>query len=401
MDTTVKSGSYGEILGHERITRLDGPLGKARGLPGQAYVDPAVWELERRTIFRKEWFAAAFGSDIPAPGDFMPVSIAGWELLFVRGKDDAIRAFHNICRHRGTKLVHERGNGAQIRCGWHCWTYGLDGALKGTPIVGGQRINSAEGIDTGELGLLPLETGVWLDIIFVKVDAGGPSLDEHLGPLKERLAPYGIDRYRADAPADNGERMVDINWKLYHEGGLEGYHIPFVHPALEQPPGYSMDQGPDCFVSISADLGAYQRLGTEGGTRPAKFPLNELAQKAASAGQRLPYTIAFAPPTIIVAPWPEMLILTLLRPESMTRTGVRRHMYFIGDAATDPSCEAARRHILEIWDGVTDQDADYSAEVQHLSGLRDELGIDTRFSPHWEPAVRAFQQYVVRHTAER
>jgi choline monooxygenase len=401
MNQELDNNSYARILGPERIARLEGPLGTARGLPGQAYNDSAVWDLERRTIFRKQWFAAAFASDIPDPGDFMPVSIAGWELLFVRGKDNVIRCFHNICRHRGTKLVHARGNGTQIRCGWHCWTYGLDGFLKGTPIVGGQRINSADGIDTSQLGLLPLDTGEWLDIIFVKIDQGGPSLDEHLKPLKERLAPYGLDKYRADAPADNGERMVDINWKLYHEGGLEGYHIPFVHPALEQPPGYQMDEGSDCFVSISADLGAYKRLGTADGTRPARFALNDLAQQAAAAGQRLPYTIAFTPPTIIVAPWPEMLILTLLRPESMTRTGVRRRMYFIGEAASDPNCEAARQQILDIWDGVTDQDAGYSAEVQNLSGLRDELNIDTRFSPHWEPAVRAFQQYVVRNTSER
>lgn len=88
--------------------------------------------------------------------------------------------------------------------------------------MGGHRINNAEGIDTAELGLLPLATGEWLDIVLVRVDAEGPSLEEHLAPLKTRLSPYGIDKYRADLPAENGERMVDINWKLYHEGGLEG-----------------------------------------------------------------------------------------------------------------------------------------------------------------------------------
>lgn len=84
-----------------------------------------LWELERQTIFRKEWFAAGFASDVPNIGDYLPVSVAGWELLFVRGKDAVVRAFHNICRHRGTKLVHTPGNGNFIRCGWHCWTYEL------------------------------------------------------------------------------------------------------------------------------------------------------------------------------------------------------------------------------------------------------------------------------------
>lgn len=169
-----------------------------------------------------------------------------------------------------------------------------------------------------------------------------------------------------------------------------------MHPNLEQPPGYQTDIGADTFVSISSDLGNYKRLGTDGGTKPAHFALNRLAEEAARDGKRLPYTIAFTPPTVIVAPWPEMLIVTLLRPISMTETGVRRRMYFIGDAATDPACKAGRDRILEIWDGVTDEDAGYSSAVQALSGLREELSIDTRFSPHWEPAVRAFQQYVVR-----
>lgn len=401
ISTESAPASYAEIVGKDRLASIDGPLASARGLPGQSYVDPAVWDLERRTIFRNEWFAAAFASDIPEPGDFIPVTTAGWELLFVRGKDGRVRGFHNICRHRGTKLVHARGNGPVIRCGWHCWTYDLDGSLKGTPIIGGHRINNVDGIDHSELGLLAVNTDEWMDVLFVRVAAEGPSLDDHLAPLKKRLAPYGVEKYRTDAPAENGERIVDINWKLYHEGGLEGYHIPFVHPALEQPPGYQTDIAPDCFVSISADLGSYKRLGTEGGTKPARFPLNDLARKAAEAGERLPYTIAFTPPTIIVAPWPEMLIMTMLRPISMTSTGVRRRMYFIGEAASDPSCAAARQAILDIWDGVTDQDAGYSSAVQRLSGLRDELGIDTRFSPHWEPAVRAFQQYVVRQAAVR
>src|SRR4051794_9426821 len=168
--------SYEDLLGAERIARLDDELGRARGLPGQAYINPAVWELERRTIFRQQWFAAGFASDIPDIGDFMPVTTAGWELLFVRGKDGRVRGFHNVCRHRGTKLVLKPGNGPVIRCGWHCWTYELDGALKGTPIIGGQRINSADGIDTAELGLVPVQTEEWLDILFVRIDAEGPAL---------------------------------------------------------------------------------------------------------------------------------------------------------------------------------------------------------------------------------
>jgi choline monooxygenase len=388
--------SLTQLLGSDRVASLNGPLGEARGLPGKLYSDPEIWEKERRTVFRNGWFAAAYASDIPNAGDLMPVETAGWELLFVRGADGKIRCFHNICRHRGTRLVPNKTNASLIRCGWHCWTYELDGALKFTPIIGGQRINQVDGIDPSKLSLVPVRCEQWLDILFINVGGSAPRLHEHLFPLIRLMEPYKLEEFRIDAPAENGERFVDINWKLYHEGGLEGYHIPWVHPALEQPPGYRTDIGEDCFVSISADLGSFKRLGTNDGETPPKFELNALAREAAAANRRLPYTIAFTPPTVIVAPWPEMLIVTLLRPISMTKTGIRRRMYFIGPSASTPECAAARQDILNIWDGVTEQDSAYSAGVQRMSSLRDDIGIDTRFSPHWEPAVRAFQQYVVR-----
>ncbi|MBV9858611.1 MAG: aromatic ring-hydroxylating dioxygenase subunit alpha [Alphaproteobacteria bacterium] len=389
--------SYTDHFGHARLARVDADLGQARGLPGAAYTDPAIWDLEHRTIFRRQWFAVGFASDIPTPGDFMPIRTAGWEILAIRGHDGVVRAFHNVCRHRGTRLVHEKGHRNQIRCGWHCWTYGLDGELRSTPIVGGVGVHEADGIDRQALGLVPLATEVWTDVIFVRVAAEGQPLREQLAPLIERMAPYALDKFCLDAPAENEERVVNINWKLYHEGGLEGYHIPFVHPALEQPPGYTMDVGEKCFVSLTGSLGNYRRLGVQINGTP-KFDFNDAAQAAADRGERLPYTIAFTPPTIVVAPWPEMLIMTLLRPISVDKTGVRRRMYFIGPSASDPACQSARQAILDTWDDITNEDGKYSGAVQELASLRDEIGLDTRFSPYWEPAVRAFQQQILRRT---
>lgn len=384
-----------EAIGEDRVNKLNGSLGSAVGLPGRVYVDPSIWELERKTVFYKGWFAVGFASDIPNPGDMLPVSTAGWELFFVRGRDGSIRGFHNICMHRGTKLVHEKKRSPTIRCGWHCWTYDLEGALVATPLIGGPKVNESDEIDRSTLSLRSVRTSVMWDVIYVNVDGCAPDLATHMAPLRERLGAYDVDGYNLNASAGDEENIVNINWKLYHEGGLEGYHIPWVHPALEQPPGYKMDQAKGVFISISADLGNYQRLGTEKGTKPPAFPLNPAAQNALDAGQRLPYTIAFTPPTVILAPWPDTYIVTLLRPLSMTQTGVRRRIYFRGEASANPDFEWARTNIVKIWDDITGEDGAYSQAVQHLSSLREILGINTRFSPFWENAVRAFQQYVV------
>jgi phenylpropionate dioxygenase-like ring-hydroxylating dioxygenase large terminal subunit len=387
--------SMSEAIGEDRVNRLNSSLGSAIGLPGRVYVDPSIWELERKTVFREGWFAVGFASEIPQPGDMLPVSTAGWELFFVRGRDGSIRGFHNICMHRGTKLVHEKKHGATIRCGWHCWTYDLEGALVATPLIGGPKVNEGEGIDRSTLSLKSVRTSVMWDVIYVNIDGQAADLQTYLAPLRQRLSGYDVDGYNLEASAGDNENIVNINWKLYHEGGLEGYHIPWVHPKLEQPNVYKVDEAKGVFISLSAELNNYQRLGTEKGTKPPVFPLNPEAQSALDSGKGLPYTIAFTPPTVIIAPWPDTFIVTLLRPLSMTQTGVRRRIYFRGDASTNPDFERARANIVKIWDDITGEDGAYSEAVQRLSSLRETLGINTRFSPYWESAVRAFQQYVV------
>ncbi len=393
MDTIFPVGA---ALAASEARSLFRPLGQADGLPGRVYSGAEYWEIERQRLFRDDWFAIGCMTDVPSVGDVLPVSIAGWELVLVRSGERELKTFHNVCRHRGTKLVHKKQNVRNIACGWHCWTYGLDGRLLNTPIIGGPRVNQHEAFDRSKLGLVEIRTEVWNDTVFINISGTARPFDEFSLTMNKLFERYHLEDYDLDHAVGHADVELGINWKLYHEGGLEGYHIPFVHPALELPDRYIIDNDPDVFTSLTGALAKYKRLGPLVGLPDDTLAMNVLADAALKAGDRLPYTICFVTPTLIFAAWPEAIILTLLRPISPSRTAVRRNMYFIGEGGTSAKAAAARAKYVDIWLGVTLEDSDYSVGVQTLSGQRQELGLETRFSPYWEEAVQHFQQRIAR-----
>ena len=142
------------------------PIGTASGLPGRCYTETSAYEEERRRLFARGWFCVAFASDLAAPGDLLPVDAMGTALLLVRTEDGGIRCFHNVCRHRGVRLVDkpERSRTA-VRCPYHSWTYDLEGRLRATPHIGGVGRHEAPGFRKSGRGLFPVRTGVWLDMV--------------------------------------------------------------------------------------------------------------------------------------------------------------------------------------------------------------------------------------------
>src|SRR5262245_44270395 len=128
------TNSVEAILGQSTIEALKRPAGKAFGLPGAAFTSETFHALENERLFPRSWTAAGVASDIPNAGDALPVTVAGLPLVLVRDRDGQVRAFHNMCRHRGMRLVAEPCSGKSVlRCPWHSWTYALDGRLMATP----------------------------------------------------------------------------------------------------------------------------------------------------------------------------------------------------------------------------------------------------------------------------
>ncbi len=217
---------------HSRLSSVLKDVTTATGLPNEHYIDPDVFNEERRSVLFANWAGIGFGKDIPEVGDAKPVDFLGIPILLVRDRTGEIRVFQNTCRHRGMILVREeRKIAGAIRCPYHSWCYGLDGALRATPHVGGPGQNQHEDINTEELGLMRIRSYVWRDIIFVNIDGTAPDFEKVHGELLERWNEFEQPIHHGGATS-SFKLSVATNWKLAVENYCESYHLPWVHPGL-------------------------------------------------------------------------------------------------------------------------------------------------------------------------
>ena len=199
------------------------------GLPGWTYHSPALLELEKEAIFRTHWQIAGHVSDVPEPGDYLAMDVVGERALVVRGKDGVVRAFHNMCRHRGSRVVaDDKGHCKNaLVCPFHGWVYNLDGTLRGAA-----RPRSFPELDKVEFGLKPLDLEIWMGFIFIRFRAGPqPSVAELLAPHAAEMAHYDI----ASMVPSWGiwSSVSNVNWKSVRDVDNEGYHVAMAHPALQ------------------------------------------------------------------------------------------------------------------------------------------------------------------------
>ena len=200
-----------------------------RGLPGWCYHSPALLEVEKEHIFRNHWQIACHVSDVSEPGNYLTMDVVGERALIVRGADGVVRAFHNICRHRGSRVVaDEKGTCKNaLVCPFHGWVYNLDGTLRGAA-----RPRSFPDLDKTEFGLMPLDLEIWMGLIFVRFRKGPqPSVAELMAPFEAEIANY---RVAAMVPTTGiWSHTSPVNWKSVRDVDNEGYHVAMAHPALQ------------------------------------------------------------------------------------------------------------------------------------------------------------------------
>ncbi|KNY16118.1 dioxygenase [Shinella sp. SUS2] len=199
------------------------------GLPGWCYHSPALLELERQHVFREHWQIACHVSDIPEPGNYLAMDVVGERALILRGQDGAVRAFHNICRHRGSRLVADEKGSCRnaLVCPFHGWVYNLDGTLRGAA-----RPRSFPPLDKNEFALKALEYEIWQSFVFIRFAPGPqPSVAALMKPFEAELAHY---RTGEMIPAGAiWTQETPVNWKSVRDVDNEGYHVAMAHPALQ------------------------------------------------------------------------------------------------------------------------------------------------------------------------
>ncbi|MEQ8525751.1 aromatic ring-hydroxylating dioxygenase subunit alpha [Gracilimonas sp.] len=200
------------------------PVERAKTISSKWYFHPEFFDFEQDHLFRNHWQYVCHENQIPNPGDAYTTEVAGNPVIVFRRSNQEIKAFYNVCKHRGGPLAVKKGTKTVLQCQYHGWTYLDDGSLRGIPDW-----NLVELFDKKDFGLEPIEIEIWQGLIFARLNDTTPELSSLLAGMKERISPIKLEALQF-----HSEEIYDVecNWKVYVDNYLEGYHIPIVHPEL-------------------------------------------------------------------------------------------------------------------------------------------------------------------------
>lgn len=195
-------------------------------LPQPFYTDERLFQIDMQEIFHKEWLIAGMTCEIPAKGNYITLQIGKNPIIVIRGAEGKVHAFHNVCRHRGSRLcVSDKGKVAKLVCHYHQWTYELDGRL----LFAGTEMGAD--FDMNQYGLKPVNVKVAGGYIFISLAENPPAIDEFLATLEHYMEPYDMENTKV---AVQTTLMEKANWKLVLENNRECYHCSGSHPELLQ-----------------------------------------------------------------------------------------------------------------------------------------------------------------------
>ena len=326
------------------------PLESLTGLPNMAYNSSAFAEFERDQVLSRTWFCIANLAQLGEDAWVHPVDIQGLPLLVARDKDQQVRVFHNVCSHRGMKLVEQPVPIKRlITCRYHGWCYSAAGELKATPHINGEGVHSDDSFNTALHGLKEVRSQLFAGMILVNIDGHAPDFDTFIKPVTSHWHEFDFDAYAHGGSDSFWEIELQGNWKFAQENHVDGYHLPFVHPDLNS---YSplRDHRP---LLIEGSASGQVSLGQHhaGAIGDARLPYNPGLSQPFQDG-RAEFLSIF--PNIMMGVHADHVWTVHLIPLSESRTFERMDLYYFGDGATHPEYKDLRRknrdRMLEIFE---------------------------------------------------
>ena len=368
------------------LTKVLADVSQASGLPNKHYTSREVFEEEKQSVLFNNWAGIGFGKDIPKAGDAKPVDFLGIPLLIVRDKDGLIGVFQNTCRHRGMILVQEPTNiRGVIRCPYHSWCYGLDGALHATPHVGGPGHNKHEDINRDTLGLFRIRSHIWRDVIFVNISGGAARFEAYAADLIERWEEFDQPQYHG-GDASSFQIDVKTNWKLAVENYCESYHLPWIHPGLNsysrlqdhyniETPGSYSGQGTNVYRQLT---------GEDGSTFPDYANLTDKWNEGAE------YIALY--PNVLYGIHRDHSYAIILEPMDIDRTTEHVAIYYARDLTSQPELDEMRSANAKLWREIFDEDVFVVEGMQ--KGRHGVLFDGGKFSPVMDGPTHNFHHWV-------
>lgn len=346
------------------------PLAYAYTIPSSWYIDPRIADLEKRAIFHRTWQMVGRMEQLSKCGEFFTADLDGEPLVIARGADGILRAFYNVCRHHAAAVVNESaGHAANFRCPYHGWTYGIDGALKGTPDFDG-----VCDFDRAKNGLVPVRVETWESFVFVNLDATAAPLHDFLGSLVERVAPLNL---RALHFFERRAYDLNCNWKVYVDNYLDGgYHVPHLHKGLNSVLEYAN------YTVENAD-----RFSLQSSPVKASSPGADSDAAATRHGDRAYYFWHY--PNFMLNWYEGYLDTNLVLPLSIDRCRVIFDFYF---ADVDWGASEHNRKSIAVSHRVQEEDVDICEAVQR--GLHSNAYQAGRLSVRREAGEHLFHRLV-------
>lgn len=332
-------------------------------LPGHCYTDPEIFRLEQEHLFRSMWFCAVRSADLAGPGAFRTVDVGSESVLVARGRDRTVRAFLNVCRHRGARLCTQDSGEVKraFQCPYHAWTYDLGGKLVAAP-----NLTRMPDVDREAYGLAKVWVREWLGYVWLCLAEQPPSFEEQvIGDVVARLGDVeSIDRYGIDG-LEVGKRVVyDVraNWKLIIENFLECYHCATIHPELtEVLPEFADGYAAQYFVGHGAEFGGDVRGFTVDGSEG----LDRIPTVSAEQDRR--YYAITVRPQVFINLVPDHVIFHRMFPVAADRTIVECDWLYLKNVVAEGR-DLTRS--AELFDRVNRQDFEACERCQPGMGSR-------------------------------
>lgn len=379
-----------------RHTRL--PVSRASTLHPDAYTSPEFYAIEQERVFGTSWVAVGCLDDLDQPGDVIVADVAGQSIIITRAKKGELRAFYNVCRHRGAKLLDDdctRVKGSRIRCPYHSWAYDLSGACIGTPLFEGSDIppdqqgifdmSNVEAFDRADYGLFPVRVASWGFLIFVNLNPDAAPLAEQLGDLPRRCDNYRLAEWEV---VREKSYHIQANYKLVGENFMEYYHLPWVHPELikvSRMEDHYRWQGPGLYTGLTTTPISQN---TESGGWLGLPPVSTL-----NAANQVSGRFIWLFPNIALNILPNHCFIMLANPAGPDQTLERCRLLVHPESKANPASKQAIDDLLGFWDLVNRQDIEIVERVQ--AGLKTRPYVGGRMCYHFEEPLHRYQNMVI------
>ena len=395
VDQNYKNKTLKDILDVKKLEAVNKPIEIANGLPNECYTSEEYLIYEKDRVFCDKWTVIGVGSSIPNLGDAKPYNLLGIPLIIIRDKDMKIRVFHNVCSHRGFKLLDKPCNLRNvIRCPYHSWSYNFEGKLLATPHIGGLNNHQSEKFDKNKSDLKEIKSKIWMDIIFVNINSNEIDFDEYIKPLEKRWSNFinKEDQRLIVHSNDYGyfNLKVNCNWKFAIENYCESYHLPTIHPELNKVSNindhYHIQGLPNRFAGQGSEK--YVQL-IKGNKKFNTFPNWEKNKFKNSE-----YIALF--PNVMIGLHTDHFYVFWLEPLSFNETIEHMQMYYVGnESANGEELKELRKENSRFWKDVMLEDIKAIEGMQE--GRNSPVYNGGNFSPVMDQPTHQFHKWVVEN----